>query len=927
MSRRGTSPPSTRLGLPDLFRDGRFEQVLIATFGADLEFYERVLRRHFGNFRNQIVLADGHQLDRTVASLAATGVLRHLNRSWLAGPVRVRHSAHAKVVLLAGPESGLLLVGSGNLNLSGYAGAGECFTPYRWNPEDPDALHAFTAVRALTDGLVSLGYLDDVTIERLGTFWSAYDWWHSAPVTDGPVRHNLDTPIGQQFVDVIGSDPVEELTIAVPFHDPRCSALNRLAAELAPQRLRVLVQDSQCSVDPGRLAAVVKKHSGEVYTIDAAGDRSGTYLHAKVVLAKTRRRAVCLTGSANCSMVALWTTHPDANVELANLVVGERDAFDHLLDPEVVTIAGPVDPASLGLRIQGDDEEDNDGPPATRVVDVRWTSPRLRARVSPPVHDADRVAIGIGSRTVHATVVLKQIDSDWTELTAQLSEQSDVEAVDGVAFVSIVVDGTTVCVAVPYQVERLREQDRRRVDADRLRHAARLELEDPDLEQALAALEEILVGDNAARWGRDSSTLHDDDEQGPSIAWEDIDWSAVRRHPRFTSYGGLAGLGTPGSGLATYLEALSQVVRELLDTEDASAEGISHTEPSSAEDDDDLGEEPDVADGLEGADVDVEGEVEVDEPGRQSPAARNRRLIRNFVRRNLRALEQPAFRAGVGPGIVIPNIIILNWVCWWVATKDEDHFHAELVDERIRLWKLLWGTSAGEPGYLDGLDNEHQQLVIERFDDQRFEAVTVASIGDVWASIREVTDPEYRALREVLRQAVGHPCWQVTAQALDYAATLTNGRPTTTSATTALELAERMWKATCEPHGDFETRSAIARHLGLQPSAVSMGTESVCVDGDSATKVVWQANVDAHFDAATAAALIEIWLGIEDLSFYRVKWSDGVAFYNAFTERGLVATSDGREITLRELEPRYPSWRTALDRLSETVETRREVAA
>src|SRR5207249_2513229 len=116
-------------------------QVLILSFGADVEFYERVLRRHFGHYRNQIVLADSIQLSRAVA---AAGSLRQLNKSWLAGPIRTEHAAHAKAILLAGPDAGLLLVGSGNLSVSGYAGAGECFTAYRWAANESDHLTAFS---------------------------------------------------------------------------------------------------------------------------------------------------------------------------------------------------------------------------------------------------------------------------------------------------------------------------------------------------------------------------------------------------------------------------------------------------------------------------------------------------------------------------------------------------------------------------------------------------------------------------------------------------------------------------------------------------------------------------------------------------------------------------------------------------------------
>lgn len=638
---RRARTPDLRLGVPNLFTEGRFEQVLIMTFGGDLEFYEQVLRRHFGQYRNQIVLLDGQQLDRAVAPVAVAGTLRHLNRSWLAGPIRIRQAAHAKLILLAGPESGVLLVGSGNLHMGGYAGAGECFTPYRWSPDDTSRLTAFTAIRALTDGLEVRGWLDSVTAERLKVFWEAYDWWHGGPVTDGPVRHNLDVPLGEQLMEAVGGETVQELVIAAPFHDRNCAALDRLLSGLKPRRIRVVVQPRQSSVDPKKLAAVLQPFHGEVFSIEPAGDAAGTYLHAKIVLVKTKRRALCLSGSANCSVVALWARYPDANVELGNLAVGGRDAFDYLFDPGVVTLNGPVDPARLGIALQGDTEDEH-ADQLIGIFDLRWVPPTITGTLHARVDDPTSVAIEVGGRNVRATVTLTHQTAESTRFEARLAELSDIEAVEQVAVVIVRVGGVATAPTVPYQVNRLGEQDRRRVDAERLKYAARLELDDPDLEQALVALEEILIGQNVARWtrgGQSEPTAEDDDAE--TVSWDDIDWTAVRRHPRFSAYGTLGDLrAVAGSDLANYLDALSRAVRELVDPE---AKASPVPKPGGSEDgdeEDDEIDESDVSAGVEGAEIDDVVEHQLDSvpaKRRQSIAARNLRLIRNFVRRNLQA--------------------------------------------------------------------------------------------------------------------------------------------------------------------------------------------------------------------------------------------------------------------------------------------------
>lgn len=928
MSPKRAVAPTIRLGVPELFVGGGYEQALLLTFGPDLEFYERVLRRHFGAFRNQIVLADGRHLDRAIAGVGASGSLRHLNRSWLAGPIRIRHSAHAKAILLAGPEAGLLLVGSGNMNLPGYAGAGECFTPYRWMQDGADDVRPFTSIRSLTDGMAAGGSLDDVTVDRLGVFWSAYDWWHETPASDGPVRHNLDTPLGTQFVEAIASESVEQLTVIAPFHDPGCAALDRLATSLRPQKLRVLVQDGSCSVDPGRLAAVVKKHGAEVFSITAAGDRKTAYLHAKVLLASTRTRDVCLTGSANCSIVALWADQPIANVELANLTVGPRGSLGYLVDPSTLTVTGPVDPSKLNLGLQDDgDEEDDDETTTVTLLDLQLRGAILSGVVDAPGIDPADVVVEINGHVVAASITVEPTVDGKTRFIARLRDSDDVAILEGVAVVTIRVAGTAAAPAVPYQLDRLREQDRRRVDAERLRNAAALELEDPDLEQALAALEEILIGDNVTRWTRDRKPA-DETVEGNSIAWEQIDWAAVRRNPRFVAYGSLRGDAPAGSPLADYLAALSQLVRELLDPDTDDEPAAPPSTPSDDADDDDV-EPADPSSGVEGAGADDAdddaGNGDEQAPRRQSPSVRNRRLIRNFVRRNLAVLEQVGFREGAGPGIVIPNVVILNWVCWWVATKDAEA-GPELVEERLRLWMLLWGDVT-EPGYLAELDDEHQALVLERFDAQQFEAVTAASIANVWASIPSTAEPAYRQLRSIVRRAATHSCWQVTVATLADAAVLANKRPATLDALDAAEIAARLWEAACEPHTDLDARAAIAAATGTGTSRVTMSTADVVVDGKSARRVVDQALVDASFAAECAIDALAAWAGIADLCFYRLKWTGGVAFYNAEQAIGWVVPDSGDELTVDALTPAYPPWRIELDRLVEVADAESAEAA
>lgn len=271
--------------------------------------------------------------------------------------------------------------------------------------------------------------------------------------------------------------------------------------------------------------------------------------------------------------------------------------------------------------------------------------------------------------------------------------------------------------------------------------------------------------------------------------------------------------------------------------------------------------------GVEGAEVDdvVEGDAEAgSSKRRQSIAVRNLRLIRNFVRRNLRVLERSEFRSGVGAGVVIPNIIILNWMCWWVATKDGER-PGELMDERLRLWRLLWG-SGESGGYLDELGEEQRGLVLGRFDDQRFEIVTLASMA--------------------------------------------------------------VWDAACASLGVIEARAAVANALGASFSEVSAKEQPVVVGSTSVPRPVCEMSMPVTLGPGDAERAFAAWRGVDDRDYYRLKWKGGVALYRTAEESGWVYTeSDDEMVDLGFIAASDPPWRVELDRLYYAVEAAAEAAA
>ena len=334
----------TRLQVPDLLRGAEWEHALVLTYSLDLSFYERDLGRTLARVPNRVVLADARRLAEHFDDIARGGEGLHgANVAYAVAGLTTARAAHAKVILLAAPGSGLAIVGSGNLTLSGYASQGEQFCVFRYDGAQ-DQLPPFAAVRQLLDGMAARDWIDEVARWHLDQIWAGAPWLGATipPGTPMPVRHNLDAPLLSQLAEWIGGLRVSEVVVHAPFYDPACAALSRLLGQIAPSSVRILVQEHETSADPHALARVLSRYPGRAAVHIVSAPEAGTYLHAKFLLVRTGEEDVVLSGSANMSLSGLCSTAASGNVEVGNLLSGPPGSFDYLLDSLTIGRPGPT---------------------------------------------------------------------------------------------------------------------------------------------------------------------------------------------------------------------------------------------------------------------------------------------------------------------------------------------------------------------------------------------------------------------------------------------------------------------------------------------------------------------------------------------------------------------------------------------------------
>jgi len=902
-----------RLRIPEEL-GGPYEHALIATYGVNLEFFEQDLWRSLGRARNRILLADDIMLARAVQGTASGPRLRHLNLNYVGAPVTNPRSFHAKLILLAGPDAGLLLVGSGNLGMSGYASQGELFCRYRYEPDSPDDLPAFQAVKELVDVIGARGYLDPLVRGHVEHLWADTTWIYGAPRTrERPVRHSLEMPLLEQLAQEVGGDPVNEMVVLAPFYDREAEALRRLVRRISPARITVLLQEHETSVEPASLEKVLEHRPHEVRT--AAAQVHGTYLHAKLVLVRQRTRSVCLQGSANLSLAGLCLADPEGNIELVNLLTGPADAFDGVVEALVLGKEG-VRPSDLFLTYRGGER---DKPAPLRLVLGTWSGGVLILQASSPLPSPESLRLLVAGVEVGAEAI--QIESDHVSIRPDPGAASMLDRAIPVALRvhqgQVTFDTNAI---YPYHPEALRLLLAGRRDPELLHRAGSLAVPDDDIARLLDELEAALVVDGVSVWrlARRTPSAREEEEDGTSRRWDELDWEALRSHPKLAQYESFRRPDNrqEPTDLQVILNGISNHFHGL----------VGGPAQSQAAPPLDLVElDPDFPQEVEAQSEEERAAQEEDRARRRIAAeARNRLAWRRFIDRCLAGLTDNEFMEHVGPIVLITNLVIFNHLLSLLVSRRtvEASFG---IQSQLRLWAFLWGAPQS-PGILAKLDGEEQEFVLRLVREARADSMTLASLYRAAMATTDGAETEIRvALRDVLRRLLTSPVIEMTPDLLRTAANEAAPLADNPMVKLAAKLASLAHEFT-----SAELFSGLAAATGARADSLLFKRIGVKRRGrQHSTEMIVIQDEAARFPPTTARAALATWAHVEQgREYYRLDHPATrtvAVFDRAESTCWWADKASGKIEDLGELSPQPEAWErrvVALLELATAIEKR-----
>lgn len=316
---------------------GKFHSAIFTTYSINLYYLEQQVLPLLGSksIHYVSILADGAMLSTQLEHYGYLSQQR--KRNYAIHGIQSSGAFHPKLIFLAGSESILLLVGSGNLTTSGHGKNIEVWNAVYVNSLDDTKygfiIQAWNYMKQLHADLGDSATSKLKSIEE-NCFLLAKGDEVEATIFNLDTQNQIsfhanqsDSSLFTQVSGIVGNDSIERITIMCPFHDSEGKFIQELNNRYKPGQIDVLVQ-----ADFGALPLKMKNQSNVRFfewTEVMQEKQRQSYFHAKNIVIEGRNKNYLISGSANASIAAFGTmTIPATNQE--SCVIYQSTESDYL---------------------------------------------------------------------------------------------------------------------------------------------------------------------------------------------------------------------------------------------------------------------------------------------------------------------------------------------------------------------------------------------------------------------------------------------------------------------------------------------------------------------------------------------------------------------------------------------------------------------
>lgn len=329
------------INLLDEIREYREEYgtVLIMTDEIDPVFFENKILPFFQDAQNILILIDSKVYAVTFKDAKLAGT------HYLLEPVLSRNIFHPKVILLLSKKLGKLIIGSANLTERGFTSNAETVSIFKFDVEDKDldALQVFLNLKGFLKEFLDKGFVkSEMHQKKIVQALEQTPWLsdRAFDIVSKRVRllHNLKESILSQFNNLV-KERVQAVLIVSPFFDSKAKVLEFVAKNIC-KTFKIVVQPERVINFPIKeIPSFLRLHKASLEAFEPVFKDRERYLHAKILIFKTKKSCYCLIGSANFTVAGLLSNALTGNIEICVLrKEAKPDYFAYILKNKDLTI-------------------------------------------------------------------------------------------------------------------------------------------------------------------------------------------------------------------------------------------------------------------------------------------------------------------------------------------------------------------------------------------------------------------------------------------------------------------------------------------------------------------------------------------------------------------------------------------------------------
>ena len=307
--------PSGRMG-------GMFHSAILTTYAIDLVHFDAYIRNvlHRKQISSINILIDRDQLDKALQYVSPVS-LYNAGNDYCISNIGASGVFHPKISFFVGDNAVLVLVGSGNLTVTGHGKNHEAFSGFMINVDDDtqrplieecwaylkrfaSQIGKFEKQRILQEIPENCCYLNDDYSFKPHSYCDINDKLQAALL----YNEERDS-IFSQISRLVPVEDVDKITILSPFFDDNGAALDNLLQLCPHAKMDVLIQQD-CTLPPYKM-----KGSDRISFFDFDETKRGKVqiknyervAHAKILVFHTDAMEYCVVGSANATIAGLGT--------------------------------------------------------------------------------------------------------------------------------------------------------------------------------------------------------------------------------------------------------------------------------------------------------------------------------------------------------------------------------------------------------------------------------------------------------------------------------------------------------------------------------------------------------------------------------------------------------------------------------------------